>query len=88
MIQVEIETKEDKKVHKMRNIKILSDFAPQNRDFGILNGYLEMLAMILRLSPDGLQIYQVLEIVETIHEYENITEEKLLLSKLKLSQIY
>jgi hypothetical protein len=88
MIQVEIETKEYKKVHKMRNIKILSDFAPQNRDFGILNGYLEMLAMILRLSPDGLQIYQVLEIVETIHEYENITEEKLLLSKLKLSQIY
>jgi hypothetical protein len=33
MIQVEIETKEDKKVHKMRNIKILSDFGPQNRDF-------------------------------------------------------
>lgn len=88
MIQVEIETKEDKKVHKMRNIKILSDFAPQNRDFGILNGYLEMLAMILRLSPDGLQIYQVLEIVETIHEYENITQEKILLAKLKLSQIY
>jgi len=47
-----------------------------------------MLAMILRLSPDGLQIYQVLEIVETIHAYENITEEKLLLAKLKLSQIY
>jgi hypothetical protein len=88
MIQVEIETKEDKKVHKMRNIKILSDFAPQNRDFWVLNSYLEMLAMILRLSPDGLQIYQVLEIVETIHDYENITEEKILLAKLKLSQIY
>jgi hypothetical protein len=47
-----------------------------------------MLAMVLRLSPDGLQIHQVLEIVETIHEYENITEEKILLAKLKLSQIY
>lgn len=88
MIQVEIETKEDKKVHKMRNIKILSDFSPLTRDFTLLQNYLEMLAMILKLSPDGLQIYQVLNIVEIIHEYENISEEKLLLAKLKLAQIY
>jgi len=85
---VEIETKEDKKVHKMRNIKILSDFSPQTRNFSLLQNYLEMLAIILKYSPDGVQIYQVLDIVEIIHDYENLTSEKLLLAKLKLSQIY
>ena len=68
--------------------KILSDFAPQKRNFSLLQSYLEMLALILKYSPDGLQIHQILNIVEIIHEYENITDEKLLLAKLKLAHIY
>ena len=52
LIQFEIETKEDKKIHKMRNIKILSDFSPTNKNFDVLNNYLELLAMIHQNTPE------------------------------------
>ena len=87
-IQVEIETKEDKKVHKMRNIKILSDFAPANKGFQILQAYLELLALILRNTPEWVQVYGVIDIIQAIHEYENISAEKILLAKLKLLHIF
>ena len=56
-IQFEIETKEERKVHKMRNIKILSDFSPSTKKFLVLQKYLEVLAYIGKNSPDGLQIF-------------------------------
>lgn len=88
LIQFEIETKEDKKVHKMRNIKILSDFAPANKSFDVLQNYLELLAMILKNTPEWVQAYWIIDIVEFIHKYEEITADKLLLSKLKLLHIF
>ena len=87
IIQFEIETKEDKKVHKMRNIKILSDFSPTNKSFDVLQNYLELLAIILKNIPEGVQAYWVIDILEYIHDYENITADKILLSKLKLLHI-
>ena len=69
-------------------VKIISDFQPQTRDFTLLQNYLETLALIHKYSPEGLQIHQILDIVQVMHEYENITEEKLLLAKLKLLHIY
>lgn len=88
LIQFEIETKEDKKVHKMRNIKILSDFAPANKSFDVLQNYLELLAMILKNTPEWVQAYWIIDIVEFIHKYEEITADKILLSKLKLLHIF
>ena len=87
-IQFEIETKEERKVHKMRNIKILSDFSPQTKSFAVLQKYLEILAYILKNSPDGLQIFWIVEIIQKIHHFENISEEKLLLCYLKVAHIY
>lgn len=87
-IQFEIETKEERKVHKMRNIKILSDFAPSTKNFWVLQKYLEILAYILNNSPDWLQIFGIIEIIQRIHNFENISEEKLLLSFLKVAHIY
>lgn len=88
LIQFEIETKEDKKIHKMRNIKILSDFSPTNKNFDILNSYLELLAMIIKNIPEWVQAYWIIDIIEFIHKYENITADKILLSKLKLLHIF
>lgn len=88
VIQFEIETKEDKKVHKMRNIKILSDFAPTNKSFDVLQNYLELLAMILKNIPEWVQTYGILDIIEIIHAYENITADKIVLSKMKLLHIF
>ena len=87
LIQFEIETKEDKKIHKMRNIKILSDFSPTNKRFDVLNNYLELLAMIHQNTPEWVQAYWIIDIIEFIHKYENITADKILLSKLKLLHI-
>jgi hypothetical protein len=72
----------------MRNIKILSDFTPANKSFDVLQNYLELLALILRNTPEGIQAYGVIDIVQAIHEYENITAEKILLAKLKLLHIF
>ena len=87
-IQFEIETKEERKVHKMRNIKILSDFSPSTKKFWVLQKYLEILAYIWKNSPDGLQIFWIVEIIQKIHDFENISEEKLLLTQLKIAHIY
>lgn len=87
-IQFEIETKEDRKIHKMRNIKILWDFAPHTKSFSVLQKYLEILAYIYKNSPDGLQIFWIVEIIQKIHNFENISEEKLLLCSLKVGHIY
>jgi recombinational DNA repair protein (RecF pathway) len=88
LIQFEIETKEWKKVHKMRNIKILSDFSPTNKSFDVLQNYLELLALIHQNTPEWVQAYGIIDIIEVIHNYENITADKLFLAKLKLLYIF
>ncbi|MCP4523315.1 MAG: hypothetical protein GY828_03785 [Candidatus Gracilibacteria bacterium] len=88
IFQCEIETKEEKKIHKMRNIKITSDFSIEKKGFHILQKYMELLAYILHNTPQNVPIFQVVEIVEHLHRYENITTEKLLLGKLKLAHIF
>lgn len=88
LIQFEIETKEWKKVHKMRNIKILSDFSPVNKSFDVLQNYLELLAMIHKNTPEGVQAYGIIDIIEVIHNYESITADKITLAKFKLLHIF
>lgn len=87
-IQFEIETKEERKVHKMRNIKILSDFWPHSKSFSLLQKYLEILAYILQNTPEGLQVFWILEVIQRIHHFENISEEKLILAQAKLAHIF
>lgn len=88
LIHFEIETKEDRKVHKMRHIKIISEFSLLKKTYLEMESYLKLLAYVWKQAPEWAPVYQVLEIFELVHLYENITEEKLLLARLKLASIF
>jgi len=88
IINFEIETKETRKVHKIRNIKILSELNTQGRSFSFIHSYLELLWLILKNIPEWVPIWQILEICEYIHTGINIHEEKILLAKLKCLSIF
>jgi hypothetical protein len=52
LINFEIETKEKTNIHKMKNIKILSEFKTENAGFSKINKYLEILSIIYKNIPD------------------------------------
>jgi hypothetical protein len=52
MINFEIETKKDITIHKIRNIKILSSFDYEKKSFLLINNFLELIALILKNSPE------------------------------------
>jgi len=83
VINFEIETKETRKVHKIRNIKISSEFQTENKNFTLIHQYLELLWIVLRNTPDGVPVSHVLEILEYIHSDHRLSEERILLAKLK-----
>jgi len=87
LINFEIETKEEKKIHKIRNIKISCEFNTENKNFATINAYLTILWTILHKSPTGVPIYEIIEVIEAILKYENINETKLILSRLKIINI-
>jgi hypothetical protein len=53
-ISFEISTQQKSTIHKIRNLKILSEFIPNQTSFSIINSYLETLAYISKQLPDGL----------------------------------
>ena len=88
ILNFEIETKEERKIHKIRNIKISSEFNTRNKDFSFINSYLELLSIILNNTPDGSPVSQILEICEYINSHPNLDENKILLAKLKCFNIF
>ncbi|MDD3646420.1 MAG: recombination protein O N-terminal domain-containing protein [Candidatus Gracilibacteria bacterium] len=66
IINFEIETKENRNIHKIRNIKIKSEFLNKNRSFSEINSYLVLLSTILKKIPDGVPVMEVYDIVEKI----------------------
>jgi len=47
-----VETKEERKIHKMRNIQILSEFITENKTFSVIHTYLELLQLLIKNIPD------------------------------------
>lgn len=87
-INFEIHTKENVKVHKIRNIKILSEFnINKDKNFTELNNYLIILSIILREIPDWLPNNEILGILSHTNKYEKINETKLILSRLKIRAV-
>lgn len=87
LINFEIETKDKKDIHKIRNIKIFWEFQCENKSFSEINMYLTLLWVILKKSPIWVPIYEIIDILETIIKNENIDEAKLILAKLKVIDI-
>ena len=87
LINFEIETKEKKSIHKIKNIKIKSEFNFENKSFTIINSYLELLSSIVKNIPSWIAVYEVFDIIETINNKKEINEIHLLLAQLKMLMI-
>jgi len=87
IINFEIETKNKTNIHKIKNIKITSEFNTQNKSFSIINKFLENLSTILKHMPEWIAVYEVYNIMEIVNTKQNISEIQLILSKLKILSI-
>ena len=87
LINFEIITKENQKIHKIKSIKILSQLISENKSFHELNQYLTILALIEKKTPKWLVINKLFEITEIINN-NSLTEISLILIKLKIISIF
>jgi predicted metal-dependent phosphoesterase TrpH len=87
IINCEIETKENRDIHKIRNIKIKYEFLNQKRSFAEINKYLEILNYIYKNIELWITNQEIYNILEYLNSQKEINEIKLLLTKLKLINI-
>jgi len=87
LINFEIISKENASIHKIRNIKIISEFNLQKKSFSIINNYLIFLSIVLNKTPNWSPIYELFDLLQIINSYNNIDDLKLILAKLKTISI-
>jgi len=87
IINCEIETKENKDIHKIKNIKIKYEFLNQKRSFSEINNYLEILSYILKNLANWVVLQEIYDIIEQINKSKKIDEIKLILAKIKIKNI-
>lgn len=87
IINAELKTKEERQVHKIQNIKITSEFDSSEKDFLIIETYLQTLFLILKETPFWVAIPEIFEIIVNINKEKNLTLQKLIISRLKIKAI-
>jgi hypothetical protein len=88
LVNFEITTKENVSIHKIRNLKILSEFSRNNKTFSELNAYLTILSIIYQKTPNWYPIYELFNLLELVNSYPKIDETKLILTRLKIISIF
>ncbi len=84
IVNFEIETKEWRDISKAKNIKIKSEFRYENKEFKVINEYLNIIWLIYKRLPEWLHFKEIFEIIEEINDKKNLNETKLILAKLKV----
>lgn len=85
IVNLEIQTKEDRNIHKIWNIKIKSEFN-QKKSFWELNIFLFILKTIYDEIPDWMANKKVFHIIEKINEKDS-NKLKLIFAKLKIDNL-
>ncbi len=88
IIQCEIVTWEGKTVHKIKNVKIKSQFLYEEKEFSTINEYLRLIALVKKWTPNWLPIQEIYELLSCLHKQEKLLEEKILLWQLKILHIF
>lgn len=88
IIQCEIVTSEGKTVHRVKNLKIKSQFLYEEKEFSIINEYLRLIALVKRWTPNGVPIHEIYEVISSLHKQAEISEEKIILWQLKILNIF
>lgn len=84
IISCEIETKESRDIHKIKNLKIKSEFSYLNKDFAVINEYLNIIGIVYQKIPFWLEFKDVFELLEELNNQTSIDEIKLVLARLKV----
>jgi hypothetical protein len=84
IINCEIETRESRDIHKIKNLKIKSEFSYESKDFAIINEYLNILGIVYQKIPFGLVYRDIFELLEELNDKKSIDETKLVLARLKV----
>lgn len=84
IINCEIKTNGKSNFHKIRNIKILSEFSYEKKNYSEINWYLELLSLVNNNIPDNLALFEIFNILDAINIFKKINLEKILLAKLKV----
>lgn len=87
ILNFEIYLSEKSEIFKIRNIKIVWEFKTENRSFSEIKSFLELLNTILRNTPEKVSIYEIYNTFENLKYFEGLSEEKLILTRLKIINI-
>lgn len=89
IINFEIVTKENVSIHKIKNVKIKSEFNIENKkSFSEINIFLEILSLIFKETMNWVPNKEIFFIMEEINKKENIDEIKLILAKIKIKFLF
>lgn len=87
IINFEIETKDGVDIHKIKNIKIKSEFDYEGKSFELIHEYLKFLSTIISHIPNGVSVKEISELVEEVNEKKKLDIFKLQLARLKVLDI-
>ena len=89
VIQFEISTQQQREIHTIRNVALLSSYDSSNKSFDQIHSYLECIAWIDRNTATGIENRELFSIIPHIHSIQTHPEirSKIVLSMLKVSQL-
>ncbi len=87
LINFEIETKQEKDLHKIRNVKIKWEFNTENKSFSQINAYLELISFTMQNLAPWVPIFELFNLFEIVLKKEEMDYTKLVLAKLKAKNI-
>lgn len=87
IINFEVNVKKENSIHEIRNIKIKNEFAYWDKSYEIIYEYLFLLKSVGEKCAYNLPIYEIYNIFCDLNEIQNISEEKILFSHLKILHI-
>lgn len=88
ILNFEIETRESRDIHKIKNVKIKSEFSYEGKDFQLINEYLRFLESIISNIPPSVPVMEIFDIVEQVNEKKDISVFKIQLARLKIIAIW
>lgn len=88
IINFEIYNKKELSINEIKNIKILKEFNYNNKDYEIIILYLNLLKYIFDETTFNNPIFEVYNIIYFLNNYEDITPQKIILTHLKIKNIF
>lgn len=87
IINFEVNVKKENTIHEIRNIRIKNEFPYSDKNYEVIYEYLYLLKNIAKECAYNFQICEIYNIFCELNEIQNISEEKIIFSHLKVLNI-